>query len=186
MKSNYEWYNSSNRSNSARDMFRKFKLVEDDAIRTIPHCKMADRIDGLDWLFKAADTALVLRPGQLVQIVTKPRDGKTGPRYAVVERLRPFNIYGQIRVSAVDLRLPDGTTIERYDVPEHIYSADEEIGKEGDMKIADIPADLLALMLPQARKCGLDLAMEPLKKKCPFKDEYKEPVPPCMKGETHE
>lgn len=180
MKTNYERFNS---RDSARDMFGKYKLVEDDAIRTNPRCGMADRIDELDWLFKAADTALVLHPGQLVQIVAKLRDGKTGPRYAVVERLRPFNLYGQIRVCEVDLRLSDGTIVERYDVPEHVYSACEEIGKKGDMKVADIPEDLLALMLPQARKCGLDLAMEPLKNKCPFKDEYKDPVPPCMKEE---
>lgn len=183
MKTNYERFNS---SDIARDMFRKYKLAEDDAIRTIPHCKMADRIDGLDWLFKAADTALVLCPGQLVQIVTKLRDGKTGPRYAVVERLRPFNIYGQIKVSAVDLRLSDGTAVERYDVPEHVYSACEEIGKEGDMKIADIPADLMKLVVLSDCGRGLGPAAELLKGKCPFKDEYKEPVPPCMKGETHE
>ena len=180
MKSNYERFNS---SDSARDMFRKFKLVEDDAIRTVSRCGTADRIDVLDWLFKAADTALVLRPGQLVQIVEDLHGEGVSPKYAVVERLHPINVYGQIRVSEVDLRFPDGTTVERYDVPEHVYSACEEIGKKGDMKIADIPEDLLALMLPQARKCGLDLAMEPLKKKCPFKDEYKEPVPPCMKEE---
>ena len=183
MKTNYERFNS---RDSARDMFGKYKLVEDDAVRTDPRCGLADRIDELDWLFKAADTALVLRPGQLVQIVAKLRDGKTGPRYAVVERLHPFNLYGQIRVSEVDHRLPDGTVVERYDVPEHVYSACEEIRKEGDMKIADIPADLMKLVvLPDCGR-GLGPAAELLKGKCPFKDEYKEPVPPCMKGETHE
>jgi hypothetical protein len=183
MKTNYERFNS---SDIARDMFRKYKLVEDDAIRTVSYCQMADRIDNLDWLFKAADTALVLHPGQLVQIVAKLRDGKTSLRYAVVERLRPFNLYGQIRVSEVDLRLPDGTVVERYDVPEYVHSADEEIKKEGDMKIADIPADLMKLVVLQDCGRGLGPAAELLKGKCPFRDEYKEPVPPCMKGETHE
>ena len=180
MKTNYERFNS---GDSARDMFRKFKLVEDDAIRTVSRCGTADRIDVLDWLFKAADTALVLRPGQLVQIVPDLHDGVMGPRYAVVERLHPINVYGQIRVSEVDLRLPDGTTVERYDVPEHVHSACEEIGKKGDMKVADIPADLMKLVvLPDCGR-GLGPAAELLKGKCPFKDEYKEPVPPCMKEE---
>ena len=179
MKSNYERFNS---RDSARDMFRKFKLVEDDAIRTIPPCGKADRIDVLDWLFKAADTALVLRPGQLVQIMADLHGEGVGPKYAVVERLRPINVYGQIRISEVDLRFPDGLTVERYDVPEHVYTACEEIGKKGDMKIADIPEDLMRLVLPGC-KCGLDVAMEPLREKCPFKDEYKDPVPPCMKEE---
>ena len=183
MKSNFERFNS---SDSARDMFRKFKLVEDDAIRTIPPCGKADRIDVLDWLFKAADTALVLRPGQLVQIVEDLHGEGMGPKYAVVERLRPINVYGQIRVSEVDLRLPDGTTVERYDVPERVYPACEEIGKKGDMKFADIPEDLMKLVvLPDCGR-GLGPAAELLKGKCPFKDEYKEPVPPCMKGETHD
>ena len=181
MKSNYERFNS---SDSAREMFRKFKLVEDDAIRTVSRCGTADRIDVLDWLFKAADTALVLRPGQLVQIVEDLHGEGVSPKYAVVERLHPINVYGQIRVSEVDLRLPDGTTVERYDVPERVYSACESmVGNKGDMKIADIPADLLKLVVLPDCKCGLGAAMEPLREKCPFKDEYKEPVPPCMKEE---
>ena len=181
MKSNYERFNS---KTSARDMFERFKLIEDDAIRTMPPCGDAGRIDEFDWLFKAADTALVLRPGQIVQIMANLHGEGLSPKYAVVERLRPTNVYGQIKVSAVDLRLPDGTTVELYNVPERVYSACEDmVGNKGDMKIADIPADLLKLVVLPDCKCGLDLAMEPLKKKCPFKDEYKEPVPPCMKEE---
>ena len=181
MKSNFERFNS---KNDARKMFEKYKAVEDNAIKTLSYCEKANRIDEFDWLFKEADTALVLQPGQIVQIMANLHGEGMSPKYAVVERLRPINVYGQIRVSVVDLRLPDGTTVELYNVPERVYSACENmVGIKGDMKIADIPADLLKLVVLPDCKCGLDLAMEPLKKKCPFKDEYKEPVPPCMKEE---
>lgn len=182
MKSNYERFNS---KTDARRMYEKYKAVEDNAIKTLSYCEKANRIDEFDWLFKEADTALVLDPGQIVQIMGNLHGEGMSPKYAVIERLHPINLYGQIRISEVTLRLADGSTIERYDVPERVYSAYDEIKNKGDMKIADIPADLMRLVLPGC-KCGLDLAMEPLKEKCPFKDEYKEPVPPCMKEGTNE
>jgi len=138
----------------------------------------------LDWLYKSADTALQYKPGMIVQVrihgmleyarVTKMTEGS-------------YRDSGQKPImNRVWFVLADGKeTWEKVPEEHRVYPANMQADKmkDGDIKLADIPQEFLKLA---GFTCGFDLALEPLKAKCPFKDEYKEPVPPCMKEEDDE
>lgn len=132
----------------------------------------------IGWLYKSADTALQLKVGMVVQ--AKVNDQL---QYAVITKITEggYRDVGQIaNFNRVHFRTASGfETWARLPEEHHVYPANmpaDEM-KNDDIKFADIPVEFLKL-------AGFACDPDGIKSKCPFKDEYKEPVPPCMKEDA--
>lgn len=159
---NAEFYKTDRELKTAHDAFR-------EAARDHLDCKWVRRAvdDVYFYATKPADTALQLKVGSLVKVMTNLSGEGQYPHYAVVEEIPLFNVNDEyVKCDYVVLRFANGSSYSfrvkgRIGTPE----SDESKMSNGDIKACDIPADLVKIMLGN----------------CPLKNEGA-----CMKGAGHE
>ena len=159
---NAEFYKTAHELKAAHDAFR-------EAARDHMDCKWVRRAaeDVYFYATKPADTALQLKVGSLVKVMTNLSGEGQYPHYAVVKETPLFNIGDEcVKCDYVVLGFANGSSYsfrvkDRIGTPE----SDESRMSIGDIKACDIPADLVKIMLGN----------------CPLKNEGA-----CMKGAGHE
>lgn len=159
---NAEFYKTAHELKAAHDAFR-------EAARDHMDCKWVRRAaeDVYFYATKPADTALQLKVGSLVKVMTNLSGEGQYPHYAVVKEIPLFGIGNEcVKCDYVVLGFANGASYsfrvkDRIGTPE----SDESRMSIGDIKACDIPADLVKIMLGN----------------CPLKNEGA-----CMKGAGHE
>ena len=159
---NAEFYKTAHELKAAHDAFRK-------AAGNLRDLKWVRRAveDVYFYATKSADTALQLKVGSLVKVMTDLSGEGRYPHYAVVEEIPLSNVGNEcVRCDYVVLRFANGSSYsfrvkDRIGTPE----SDESRMQNGDIKACDIPADLVKIVLGN----------------CPLKNEGA-----CMKAAGHE
>ena len=159
---NAEFYKTDRELKAAHDAFR-------EAARDHMDFKWVRRAveDVYFYATKPADTALQLKVGSLVKVMTDLSGEGQYPHYAVVKEIPLFNAGNEcVKCDYVVLRFANGSSYSfrvkgRIGTPE----SDESKMSVGDIKACDIPADLVRIVLGN----------------CPLKNEGA-----CMKGAGHE
>ena len=159
---NAEFYKTAHELKDAHDAFR-------EAARDYMDYKWVRRAveDVYFYATKPADTALQLKVGSLVKVMTDLSGEGRYPHYAVVKKIPIFGAENEyVKCDYVVLRFANGSSYSfrvkgRIGTPE----SDESKMSIGDIKECDIPADLVKIVLGN----------------CPLKNEGA-----CMKGAGHE
>ena len=159
---NAEFFTKAYELKAAHDAFR-------EAARDHMDCKWVRRAaeDVYFYATKPADTALQLKVGSLVKVMTNLSGEGQYPHYAVVKKIPLFDVGNEyVKCDYVVLGFANGSSYSfrvkgRIGTPE----SDESRMSIGDIKACDIPADLVKIMLGN----------------CPLKNEGA-----CMKGAGHE
>ena len=159
---NAEFYKTAHELKAAHDAFREAAGI----LKDLEWVRRAVE-DVYFYATKPADTALQLKVGSLVKVMTDLSGEGQYPHYAVVEEIPLSNVGNEcVRCDYVVLRFANGSSYsfrvkDRIGTPE----SDESKMSTGDIKACDIPADLVKIVLGN----------------CPLKNEGA-----CMKGVGHE
>ena len=159
---NAEFYKTAHELKAAHDAFRKAAGI----LKDLEWVRRAVE-DVYFYATKPADTALQLKIGSLVKVMTNLSGEGQYPHYAVVEEIPLSNVGNEcVKCDYVVLRFANGSSYsfrvkDRIGTPE----SDESRMSIGDIKACDIPADLVKIVLGN----------------CPLKNEGA-----CMKGGDNE
>lgn len=135
-----------------------------------------------EWLYKKCDFALQLKLDDVVQYNMARADEKPNVRYARVTNINRCRASDEKFVTFPSVGIMYAGQTSQYQMnPDHkIHDRLENNLPPYHIKWPDIPEDFLRLMVGNLPTT----CPEAIKEKCPFKDEYKEPVPPCMKEDA--